>query len=65
MAREGIDSYEKIYECQILDKYNLTDRKVPLCGAFLPIPLRHLSDKNEAGEARAQELPYQLVYNNR
>ena len=29
MGREGIESYEKIFECQILDKYNLTDRKVP------------------------------------
>ena len=29
MGRESIESYEKIFECQILDKYNLTDRKVP------------------------------------
>lgn len=29
MGREGIESYEKIFECQILDKYNLTERKVP------------------------------------
>lgn len=29
MGREGIESYEKIFDCQILDKYNLTDRKVP------------------------------------
>ena len=29
MSREGILSYEDIYSCQILDKYNLTDRKVP------------------------------------
>ena len=29
MSREGILNYEEIYSCQILDKYNLTDRKVP------------------------------------
>ena len=29
MGREGIENYEKIFDCQILDKYNLTDRKVP------------------------------------
>lgn len=29
MGREGIESYEQLYDCQILDKYNLTDRKVP------------------------------------
>lgn len=29
MSREGIDNYEQIMDCQILDKYNLTDRKVP------------------------------------
>lgn len=29
MAREGIGSYEEIFNCQVLDKYNLTDTKVP------------------------------------
>lgn len=29
MAREGIRSYEEIMNCQLLDVYNLTDRKVP------------------------------------
>jgi len=29
MSREGILNYEEIMDCQILDKYNLTDRKVP------------------------------------
>lgn len=29
MGREGIADYEQIMDCQILDKYNLTDRKVP------------------------------------
>lgn len=28
MPREGIDSYDEIKQCQLLDKYNLTDRKV-------------------------------------
>ena len=28
MPREGIESYEEIKQCQLLDKYNLTDRKV-------------------------------------
>lgn len=30
MAREGIRSYEEIMNCQLLDVYNLTDRKVDL-----------------------------------
>lgn len=29
MAREGINNYEEIFNCQVLDKYNLTDTKVP------------------------------------
>ena len=29
MAREGISSYDEIKKCQVLDKYNLTDTKVP------------------------------------
>ena len=29
MAREGLQHYGEIYKCQIVDKYNLTDRKVP------------------------------------
>lgn len=29
MSREGIEKYDEIMTCQILDKYNLTDRKVP------------------------------------
>lgn len=29
MSREGILRYDDIFSCQILDKYNLTDRKVP------------------------------------
>ena len=49
MSREGIESYEKIFECQILDKYNLTDRKVPavtIKGGYLRFNLNaiHLLD---------------------
>ena len=49
MGREGIESYEKIFECQILDKYNLTDRKVPavtIKGGYLRFNLNaiHLLD---------------------
>ena len=29
MGREGISDYSEIMKCQVLDKYNLTDRKVP------------------------------------
>lgn len=29
MSREGLLSYEEIMGCQILDKYNLTERKIP------------------------------------
>ncbi len=29
MAREGIERFEDIFKCQILDKYNLSDTKVP------------------------------------
>ena len=29
MSREGISNYEEILKCQVLDKYNLTDTKVP------------------------------------
>ena len=29
MAREGIERFEDIFNCQVLDKYNLTDTKVP------------------------------------
>lgn len=29
MAREGIEKFEDILNCQVLDKYNLTDTKVP------------------------------------
>lgn len=29
MSREGITNYEEIFKCQVLDKYNLTDTKVP------------------------------------
>ena len=29
MPREGIEKYEDIFNCQVLDKYNLTDTKVP------------------------------------
>ena len=29
MSREGIESFDKIMNCQLLDRYNLTDRKIP------------------------------------
>lgn len=29
MGREGISDFSEIMKCQVLDKYNLTDRKVP------------------------------------
>lgn len=29
MSRDGVLDYDEIFNCQILDKYNLTDRKVP------------------------------------
>ena len=29
MSREGLSSYEEIFGCQVVDKYNLTDTKVP------------------------------------
>lgn len=29
MSREGIESFDKIMDCQLLDRYNLTDRKIP------------------------------------
>ncbi len=29
MSREGIKSFDEIMDCQLLDRYNLTDRKIP------------------------------------
>ena len=29
MSRDGIRDYQQIMDCQIVDKYNLTERKVP------------------------------------
>lgn len=41
MSREGIERFEEIFNCQVLDKYNLTDTKVPavLAGWSLDYPL--------------------------
>lgn len=49
MSREGISSYEEILGCQILDKYNLTDTKVPavtIKGGFVKFNMNaiHLLD---------------------